>query len=72
LIGGRKWLESVASHLGNTITEITVASPRELQLRRTSHLGLTGMELLILAEWLDSGSFPWCNYELPATRPASR
>lgn len=72
VIGGRKWLEAVASHLGNTITEITVASPRELQLHRTSHFGLTGMELLILAEWLDSSRFPLFGYELPAARTASR
>jgi hypothetical protein len=63
-IRGRKWLEAVASRLGNTVTEITVHSPRELRLQRTSHIGLTGLELLLLTEWLDSPQFPLCGREM--------
>jgi len=54
----QSWLLAVAPHLGNAITEITVASPTELALTRRSHLGLTGIELAVLARWLDSAEFP--------------
>jgi hypothetical protein len=52
------WLTAIGPHLGNTITEIAIASPRHLSLARKSHLGLTGLELAYLARWLDDPRFP--------------
>lgn len=52
------WLDAITPHLGNTITEVTLENPRELQLVRKSHLGLTGFELVQLANWISSENFP--------------
>ena len=40
-----------------------MASPRELAAVRTSHLGLNGLELLTLANWLEGTNFPQMNLE---------
>ena len=55
---GGAWLDAVTPKLGNTITEVTAVSPTELRLVRSSHLGLTGVELVLLAHWLDNPAFP--------------
>ena len=52
------WLDAITPHLGNTITEVTLEQPHELQLIRKSHLGLTGFELVQLAKWFGSENFP--------------
>ena len=52
------WLDAATPKLGNTLTEIAVVSPRDLQLVRTSHIGLNGAELLALAHWLQTPQFP--------------
>jgi hypothetical protein len=57
-VAGQKWLEAIAPKLGNAITEISVKSPQELSLVRRSHIGLTGIELVLLARWLDADHFP--------------
>src|SRR5204862_5380322 len=57
------WLDEMAKRLGNTATEIALLSPTELKLVRKSHVGLTGAELVTLARWLNSPSFP--HYEPP-------
>jgi hypothetical protein len=44
--------------LGNSVTEVTIDSPRELRLTRTSSLGLSGFELVTLGRWLDNPAFP--------------
>ena len=38
----------------NTVTEVTVASPQELSLKRKGPIGLTGFELVTLTRWFDS------------------
>lgn len=53
--GANQWVDAIASHLGNTVTEARRASPRRLRLVRTSHIGLTGLELMQLIRWLDPG-----------------
>jgi len=63
------WLMGVEKHLGNSVTEITTSSPREWVLTRKSHLGLTAVELVTLARWLESAEFPRLRLELP---PAPR
>jgi hypothetical protein len=59
------WLAGIESHLGNTITEITAVSPREWHVVRKSHVGLTALELLALARWLESATFPRLSLQLP-------
>jgi hypothetical protein len=54
----QKWLAELPERLGNTITEITVASNQELNFVRKSHIGLSSLELAILGLWLESPSFP--------------
>src|SRR6266700_5600052 len=60
-----KWLQAVEPLLGETVTEVAASSPKELVLRRKSHLGLTGFELATLTRWLDSPGFP-LSFEPPA------
>jgi hypothetical protein len=65
---GQKWLDAIEAKLGNTITEVTVQSPRELTLSRNAHAGLNGLELVTLAYWLDSTNFPGWDFR-PGFRP---
>jgi hypothetical protein len=55
---GRLWLKKVAPSLGNTVTEATVTGPTEVTLKRKSHLGFTGMELVYLAGLIDESGSP--------------
>ncbi len=52
------WLRAVSPKLANTITEVTAISPTELRAVRRSDLGLTAIELTVLARWLDNPAFP--------------
>ncbi len=52
------WLRAVSPKLANTITEVTAVSPTELRAVRRSDLGLTAIELTLLARWLDNPAFP--------------
>ncbi len=61
-----KWLDSVSTNLGNTATHITVNNPQQLTLVRRSQLGLSAIELVAFANWLDSPGFPCCVFTLPA------
>ena len=63
------WLEAITPHLGNTITEVTLEQPHEMQLIRKSHLGFTGYELVQLAQWIGSENFP--SLGKPATPAAA-
>ncbi len=55
---GHAWLRAVSPKLANTITEVTAAAPTELRAVRRSDLGLTAIELALLARWLDNPAFP--------------
>lgn len=59
-----KWLDAIEPKLGNSVTEISVMSPKELSLVRTSQLGLNGPELLTVAYWLSSANFPNAEFNL--------
>jgi hypothetical protein len=59
-----KWLDAVEPRLGNSVTEVSMVAPQELQFLRTSHLGLTGLELLTLANWLEATNFPKINFKV--------
>lgn len=67
---GEAWLSdtNVLDRLGNTGTELTLASPRELAGVRNSALGLTGLELVALMRWLDDPAFP--SLSEPAMSPS--
>jgi hypothetical protein len=65
------WLDTVEPRLGNAVTMVSATSPRELQFVRTSHLGLTGLELLVLSSWIDGTNFPRVNLDIDF-RPATR
>jgi hypothetical protein len=67
----QRWLTAIAPKLGNTATEITLASPQELLLVRRSHLGFTGFELATLSLWLESPQFPF-DIQRPTLHPAPR
>jgi hypothetical protein len=71
-----KCLLEAGKKLGNSVTELTVTNPNELVLNRKSSIGLTGLELLTLAHWLETKDFPLGGLHLPpqveihpATRP---
>jgi hypothetical protein len=59
------WLRTVKDRLGNSTTRITATGPNELTFDRTSTIGLTGAELNLLADWLESPGFPCGLYSLP-------
>jgi hypothetical protein len=47
-----QWLLGVDKKLGNAITEVSLAGPRELKFVRRSDLGLSAVELIALFEWI--------------------
>jgi hypothetical protein len=51
-------LNAVSNRLGNTVTEVTRANSNRLDFVRQGPLGLTGLELIALAHWLESSRFP--------------
>ena len=55
---GFNWLIAATSKLGNSASAIKVAGPSTLRFSRISTLGLTGAELQLLADWLESPRFP--------------
>jgi hypothetical protein len=59
-----RWSREIEPFLGNSITEVTLASPKELSLVRKSDIGLTGVELIMLMRWIESAGFP-LRYEPP-------
>lgn len=60
----QRWIGELAPMLGNTVTEITAAGPKELSLVRKSDVGFTGFEIALLGRWIDSPQFPF-EYEPP-------
>jgi hypothetical protein len=47
------WLAAISTNLGNTVTEISLVSPKELEIVRSAHVGLTGSELVALMRWIE-------------------
>ena len=55
-----RWLEAVSPRLGeNAITLVSAPGSARLELERKSRVGLTGLELVLLARWIESDAFPW-------------
>jgi hypothetical protein len=65
------WLEVAGPKLWPSVTEVTQTSPGQLSLERRSSLGLTAVELHLLADWLESPTFPHGLYTLVAPPPAA-
>jgi hypothetical protein len=55
---GMAWLKSAALKLGNSITGTTKTGPAQISFVRSSGIGLTAVELNLLADWLESPRFP--------------
>jgi len=53
------WLESLEPSLGNSVTFVTQTGADRLSFNRTATIGLTGLELQLLADWLESPRFPY-------------
>ena len=64
-----KWLDRLQPALGSSVTEVIQSAPRELTFVRTSPGGLTALELLALANWLEASNFPGCDLKLPPRKP---
>jgi len=64
-----QWLNHIGPTLGNCVTEVTQTSPSELSFVRTAPAGLTAIELMALASWLEAPNFPGCDLSLPTHRP---
>ena len=52
------WLKSIEGLVGASTTTLTQTSPQQLTLKRRSTVGLTALELHLLADWLESPQFP--------------
>jgi len=65
---GQKWLQKISAELGDAATEITLKNPNEVLIIRRSSIGFVGFELLHLARWFDSPTFP---YKEPAGQQLS-
>ncbi|TAL03208.1 MAG: hypothetical protein EPO07_06540 [Verrucomicrobia bacterium] len=53
-----KWLQAAAPKVGNSTTFVTKSGPSQLTFSRESSLGLTALEMHVLAEWAESPTFP--------------
>jgi hypothetical protein len=69
-----KWLDRVSPALGSSVTEVTQTAPDEFAFQRTAPGGLTALELLIFANWLEAPKFPALDLRLPPprVRPAQK
>jgi hypothetical protein len=60
-----KWLNQIGATLGITVTEVTQSGPEELTFKRRAPGGLTAIELVALANWIEAPNFPGCDLRLP-------
>lgn len=60
------WLVAISPKLGITGTAIRLADANRLTFSRSSTLGLSGVELHLLADWLESPTFPKSFFTLEA------
>jgi hypothetical protein len=63
-----KWLNHVGPTLGPAVTTVTQTGPNELNFLRKSPGGLTAIELVALANWLEATNFPGCDLRMPPPR----
>lgn len=62
------WMGILISRLAPTETTIVESAPDELTFHRKSTLGFTAIELHLLADWLESPTFPRGLHSLPAPK----
>jgi hypothetical protein len=55
---GYEWLNALLPRLGNSATAATMSAPGRVSFVRNSTIGFTGVELHLLADWLESPQFP--------------
>ena len=67
---GLLWLRAIAPKLGESVTDITQTGPNQLSFTRNSTIGFTGIELNLLADWLESPQFPCGLHTFRASPPA--
>lgn len=56
---GARWMSMLTTNVGNVGTSVVVTGPNHMLLTRTAPLGLTGLETVLLAHWLEAPGFPW-------------
>ena len=64
-----RWIDHIGPALGNSVTEVTQTAPNELAFKRRAPGGLTAIELLAVANWLEVPQFPALNLRLPPPPP---
>ena len=60
------WLKNLEPMLGDSTTLVTQTGPEQLGFTRNSTVGLTALELHLLADWLESPQFPRGLHTFPA------
>lgn len=60
-----KWLSLITPDLGSSVTKMMQTGPSELSFERQAPGGLTAVELVALANWLEAPNFPGCDLSLP-------
>jgi hypothetical protein len=66
------WIDAVSHQLGPAITEVTQSGTNELTFIRNSDVGFTSLELIALANWLETPKFPFEKIPAPMERPKPR
>lgn len=54
-----RWMEQNLTNLAHCVTEVRLNSPRQLEITRKSTIGLSGLEIDLLANWLELPEFPF-------------
>jgi len=67
-----QWLNHLGPTLGTTVTEAFETAPKEVTFTRTAPAGLTAMELVAFASWLEAPNFPGCDLRLPPPKNFNR
>ena len=52
------WLNAAKTNLTNSVTGVGATGPAQLTFARVSTIGLTALEMHLLADWLESPQFP--------------
>ncbi len=52
------WMAAVATNIQTSVTTLRIGKPDSLMIARNSTIGFTGIELHLLADWLESPRFP--------------
>lgn len=53
-----RWFKAISPMVHESLTQVMSAGPAEIEFSRRSTVGLTGLELQLLGDWLESPDFP--------------